>query len=111
MLTIQLLKPGRDTMDLLSDRNLQSRHQIWRQTPNLVPWEKSRMSNGAVLVEIQPEFWYMERQNAFPKNVFSRFQKHKHVQRVFNTLTYNVLLGIRSATELLLQYNRKMRPT
>ena len=42
MLTIQLLKPGRDTMDLLSDRNLQSRHQIWRQTPNLVPWEKSR---------------------------------------------------------------------
>ena len=40
MLTIQLLKPGRDTMDLLSDRNLQSRHQIWRQTPNLVPWEK-----------------------------------------------------------------------
>ena len=44
MLTIQLLKPGRDTMDLLSDRNLQSRHQIWRQTPNLVPWEKSRSS-------------------------------------------------------------------
>ena len=42
MLTIQLLKPGRDTMDLLNDRNLQSRHQNWRQTPNLVPWEKSR---------------------------------------------------------------------
>ena len=42
MLMIQLLKPGRDTMDLLSDRNLQSRHQNWRQTPNLVPWEKSR---------------------------------------------------------------------
>ena len=40
MLTIQLLKPGRDTMDLLNDRNLQSRHQNWRQTPNLVPWEK-----------------------------------------------------------------------
>ena len=44
MLMIQLLKPGRDTMDLLSDRNLQSRHQNWRQTPNLVPWEKSRFS-------------------------------------------------------------------
>ena len=42
MLTIQLLKPGRDTMDLLNDRNLQTRHQNWRQTPNLVPWEKSR---------------------------------------------------------------------
>ena len=48
MLTIQLLKPGRDTMDLLSDRNLQSRHQIWRQTPNLVPWEKSRIVKTTV---------------------------------------------------------------
>ena len=47
------------------------------------------MSNaGAVLVEIQPEFWYMERQNAFPKRVFAfseaqtrstRFQ-HTYVQ-------------------------------
>ena len=44
MLTIQLLKPGKETMDLLSDRNLQSRHQNWRQTPNLVPWEKSQYS-------------------------------------------------------------------
>ena len=50
MLTIQLLKPGRDTMDLLSDRNLQSRHQIWRQTPNLVPWEKSRYINGVEML-------------------------------------------------------------
>ena len=28
MLMIQLIKAGRDTMDLLSGRNLQSRHQI-----------------------------------------------------------------------------------
>ena len=53
MLTIQLLKPGRDTMDLLSDRNLQSRHQIWRQTPNLVPWEKSRYRKGTFRVYIK----------------------------------------------------------
>ena len=60
MLMIQLLKPGRDTMDLLSDRNLQSRHQNWQQTPNLVPWEKRRQlkhgSKHRYLKELSKEY-------------------------------------------------------
>ena len=42
MQTIQLIKDGRDMLGLLSVWSLQRRHQI-RWTPNLVPWENSRL--------------------------------------------------------------------